>query len=435
MVGLVTWNQDTPEETLAAFVDLVRTSPERVTDLVDLLSERHPVYVGRSTNATSRMRGYLLAAFENVGLPSDALPYVFEELETGRDAYLVAAAAKALRGSASPSNSYAPFLATAIKNIRFMDDAVTFEEYKPTWPLKRFTTAMDELIQTLLWMGPEAYLAVPALESLLTTSLNSSHPANVRLSEIVAALRSQSQATQTTCCGCGSGDVTYHDQASANPSLDSTRHEVMPLDILLEDHEGNLLQTGDFFRDRPTIVVFFYTRCDNPNKCSLTISKLARLQTAISRAGFAEHLQTAAITYDPAFDLAPRLRDYGETRGVIFNDRNRFFRTVTGFDQLREFFTLGVNYGPALVNRHRIELFLVDRNGLLVDEFTRLQWDVDEVLATATALLTQPAPSFPAPKPRHIALAMATDGAHVAGEVSGCCASALSLQTGGVSSE
>ena len=46
--------------------------------------ERSPVYRGRSANTVIRMRGYLLAAFEDAGLPEEALPYVFEELESGR---------------------------------------------------------------------------------------------------------------------------------------------------------------------------------------------------------------------------------------------------------------------------------------------------------------------------------------------------------------
>ena len=62
---------------------------------MQLLPERISLYAGRSANETIRMRGYILAAFEQVELPDAALPYVLEELESGRDAYLVAAAARA----------------------------------------------------------------------------------------------------------------------------------------------------------------------------------------------------------------------------------------------------------------------------------------------------------------------------------------------------
>ena len=129
---------ETPEEDIAALVDSVKRAPHRRGVLVELLSERDPVYAGRGTNATTRMRGYVLAAFESVGLPDPALPYVIEELESGRNAYLVAAAAKAVRGLDAPVRAIVPFLLRAIDNMRDVDDAVTFETYRPTWPRSPF---------------------------------------------------------------------------------------------------------------------------------------------------------------------------------------------------------------------------------------------------------------------------------------------------------
>ena len=42
----------------------------------------------------------------------------------------------------------------------------------------------------------------------------------------------------------------------------------------LEDQDGARVTFGEFFAGKPSVVAFFYTRCDNPNKCSLTITKL-----------------------------------------------------------------------------------------------------------------------------------------------------------------
>ena len=50
-----------------------------------------------------------------------------------------------------------------------------------------------------------------------------------------------------------------------------------------EDQDGRRLTFGECFVGAPTVAVFFYTRCTNPNKCSLTIAKLAQLQAAIRR--------------------------------------------------------------------------------------------------------------------------------------------------------
>src|SRR5215213_11940537 len=160
------FDKDTPEETIAELTDTVTQSPERRDLLVQLLPERTSLYQGRSTNEAIRMRGYILAAFEQAGLPDAALPYVLEELENGRDAYLVAGAAKALRGLDTPTSRVVPFLFKAVENIRYVDDALTFERYKPRWPITNYTTALTEIFRTFGWLGAQAKSALPDLETL-----------------------------------------------------------------------------------------------------------------------------------------------------------------------------------------------------------------------------------------------------------------------------
>ena len=159
-------DKDTSEDRIAELVDIVKASPDQRDALVELLPEQHPIYLGRGTNQTIRMRGYILAAFEQVGLPEQALPYVLDELQNGREAYLVAAAAKAIRGLQNPSDEVIPFLFKAMNNIRFMDDALTFEQYKPDWPLSEHTSALQEIFQTFKWLGSYAQSALPDLERL-----------------------------------------------------------------------------------------------------------------------------------------------------------------------------------------------------------------------------------------------------------------------------
>ena len=195
-------------------------------------------------------------------------------------------------------------------------------------------------------------------------------------------IRSDGSAVHT-CCGAVStkpGFAVHHPQEEHRKGASIT-------DIELEDQDGNTLTYETFFNGRPSIVVFFYTRCDNPNKCSLTITKLARLQKALVEQRLEGLLKTAAITYDPEYDLPPTLKAYGENRGVAFGDDDRIFRTRTGFRQLQEYFQLGVNITGSIVNRHRIELFILDCRGKIAVSFTRLQWDIQEVLEQAKALL------------------------------------------------
>ena len=157
--------------------------------------------------------------------------------------------------------------------------------------------------------------------------------------------------------------------------------------VLLEDHAGDRISFKAFFHGQPSIVAFFYTRCDNPLKCSLTIAKLARVQQLLAAERVADRIRTAAITYDPAFDLAPRLRVYGQDRGVRMDAGHRLFRAVSGNDAVRDHFGLGVNYVGSLVNRHRIELHILDAQARIAASFERLRWDEREVVAQAVEVL------------------------------------------------
>jgi protein SCO1/2 len=375
-------DHETSEEQFAELVGRARYELDRQL-LLELLPERIPMYRGRSANTVTRMRGYLLAAFEGAGLPEEALPYVFEELESGRNAYVVAAAARALRGRESRSSDAVPFLLKAIENITYADDAVSFETYRPSWPLAGHTTALQEIAATVAWLGSEATSALPALRSLLQEPGVLSDAARAELESVV----SQLSAAGSCCPVPAPSPCCAHDPETASPVIHDIRPRTDALaDLELEDQDGAHVTFGEFFIGKPAVVAFFYTRCDNPNKCSLTITKLGRLQRRLPALGLDGRIRTAAITYDPQFDLPARLKAYGENRGVAFSPSDRLFRTRGSLAPLEDYFALGVSFGQTLVNRHRIELFLLDQRCRVAVAFTRLQWDVEDVLAQATGL-------------------------------------------------
>ena len=167
-----------------------------------------------------------------------------------------------------------------------------------------------------------------------------------------------------------------------------------PMDLastVFEDHAGELVTFKEFFRGHPSIVVFFYTRCDNPLKCSLTITKLARIQKLLETQGLADQIHTAAITYDPAFDLSERIRGYGQNRGVRMDARHRMLRATDGIDTLRRHFKLGVNFIESLVNRHRIEVYILDAEGRISASFERIHWDEQQVVNRTIEVLKEKA--------------------------------------------
>jgi protein SCO1/2 len=200
------------------------------------------------------------------------------------------------------------------------------------------------------------------------------------------AIRGADQADELgapSCCDSPSNGVR---SASSGP-LNLLRGSEVIGSIALEDHNGELITFEKFFVGQPTIVVFFYTRCDNPLKCSLTVTKLARLQRLLEARGLADRIHTAAITYDPAFDLPERLRIYGQDRGARMDAHHRMLRPVDDNEALRRHFDLGVNFVGPLVNRHRIEVYILDPEGRIAVSFERIHWDEQQVVARTIELL------------------------------------------------
>jgi protein SCO1/2 len=375
-----------PEPDFAALVDATAADPARRERLTELLREDHPVYDERGTATIVRMRGWLLLALARGEISDAALIFVLEELDTGLDAYLVAAAARALRSYPRPTEALAPFVMRALTNIRYRDEPVSFENYGEYAVSTTGTSPVRELFAALAWLGPHARGVLPELESLRASS-GFSGRLRIDMDRALQAIRSAAAAGEPgthACCAPPSG-MTSAVSRTANSAPGPQSIESM----VFEDHQAEQITFREFFRGQPSIVVFFYTRCDNPLKCSLTVTKLGRIQKLLEAQGLAERIRTAAITYDPAFDLPPRLRVYGQDRGVRMDSRHRMLRAVEDMDALRRHFELGVNFIESLVNRHRIEVYILDAQGRVAVSFERVHWDEQQVVASAIEVLKE----------------------------------------------
>ena len=156
----------------------------------------------------------------------------------------------------------------------------------------------------------------------------------------------------------------------------------------MQDHSGAELSFADAFHGRPSIVVFFYTRCDNPAKCPLTMYKFGSLQRLLQESELGDSIGTAAITYDPEYDRAERLLQYAHSWGVKPSALHRVLRTVGEFSALREYFELGVNFGASgIVNRHQLEAYVLDQQGQIAHVVARRRWDEAELVRLATSLV------------------------------------------------
>ena len=373
------------ETQFAALVDAIAADPARRGQLAGLLREDHAIYAERGTAAIARMRGWILLAMARVGVSDAALVFVLEELDSGTDPYLVAAAARALRSGRLPDASFAPFVMGALANIRYRDEPVSFEIYGEYAVSATGTSPVRELLATLAWLGPQARGVLPEVEALRAPAGGLPRKFRIDVERALAAIRDGDRGGDAAgdCCGMRpAASIGVHTR-TADAARPSRAIEAM----VLEDQDGTKTTFKAFFRGQPSIVVFFYTRCDNPMKCSLTIAKLARVQALLEARGLAGRIRTAAFTYDPAFDLPDRLRIYGQDRGVRTDAGHRLFRAAEDSDALREHFGLGVGFVGSLVNRHRIELYVLDAEGRVAVSFEQLRWDEQEVVARAAAML------------------------------------------------
>jgi cytochrome oxidase Cu insertion factor (SCO1/SenC/PrrC family) len=368
----------TPIADVLAYVDQLRAMPGSVDDLVNLLPEQSPIYAGRPTGDAELLRGYVLASFERTGLPQSVMAYVVEELQSGHNPYVVAAAARAARGAETMPEHIAPLLLDAIERIRQSDDVVRFDRAATPEDGTKPTTALMELFRTLARLGPQARIALPVLEAMLAR-----YPpvfADDVRADAEIAVTAISRPHQTIARSCCAGEPM------PVPLLPSNHAEIEHVE--LQDQDGRVFRFRDFFAGRPSILTFFYTRCMNPNKCSLTVTKLARVQQRIRAAGLYGRINVAGVSYDPAFDLPPRLRAYGTNRGMSFDDRTRLMRTTGPFDPFQQRFNLGVGYGTTTVNQHRLDTLLLDDQGYSIASFARVQWHEEDMLGALKSALT-----------------------------------------------
>ena len=350
-----------------ALVEDVRSDPARHRELLPLLHEGHPVYDGRGESAAVRTRGWVMAAYEDVGLPPEAVPVVLETLHTALDAFSVAAAAKAARGAVAADPALPPALTAALVRMRGRDDSVSFAGLRPSWPDPHSTTALTEVLRTLRALGSTAHgvhgdlldvrrVHAPTWSASVRDALDAAIEATAR---VPLALIETASAPYMAPPPAGTQEVGA---------------------VELEDQDGTVTTFDEHFLGRRHVVAFFYTRCGNPAKCSATVSRLAVLARQLPDMLGGADVGVAGISYDPGYDTPERLAAYGAARGMPFSETVRLFRAPAGHAVLREHFDLKVGYVATLVNQHAVELYLVGSDGRTEHSWTRLPWTVEEVL-------------------------------------------------------
>ena len=360
---------------LDALVSRVRAEPGRRDELVPLLREDAPLHRRQPRSATARRRGWILATFAEVGLPHAAVPYVLEELTTGDEPYLIASAARAARSGGPEANAaLSGALVAALGRIRVRDDLVSFAELDDGTSAGTARPASAEILDTMMHLEDAMLPALPALRALQDRD---SPRWNASVRRTVGRIIRRLEAIPE------SGSCCHHSPVAPVASKDpSPAPEPLDLTIEFENHDGEVISLGELLRAPMNLVAFFYTRCTNPEKCSATITNLARLQAALAVEGFGPSVGITAVTYDPGYDTPARLRSYGEARGLRFSPTVHAVRCTRAQNDVARAFALCVGYNGSIVNRHAIELYLVDPTGAILETWTRVRWLPEDVLTT-----------------------------------------------------
>ena len=368
------------EAELLRVVEIGRGDSAFTATFLELLDERHAIYRGVSTAAVTRMRGALLLGLGHRALPTTALPFVLEELESAHDAWLTAIAAHVLRKYPEPSTSFAEPLRSAVLNIQHRDEIVRLPHGGGDTSGAEKTTAMSEVMQTIGWLGRAGMACVPSLEDLLAR--NPGPTTSTMVAKAIEAIQSDDRMLTSEACHCDESTRPHRSE----PATDIG-------DLRFQDHHGAELTFAQAFHGHPSIVVFFYTRCDNPTKCPLTMYRFGSLQRLMQQSGLGDAIGMAAITYDPEYDRADRLLQYAQSWGAKPSAVHRILRTVGDFPSLSDYFSLGVNFSASgIVNRHQLEAFVLDHRGRIAHVVARRRWDEAELVRLAAALLTFPSP-------------------------------------------
>lgn len=168
---------------------------------------------------------------------------------------------------------------------------------------------------------------------------------------------------------------------------DGEREPVAELDIAYTNQNGERGVLRELV-DRPVLITFFYTRCQNNYKCSAALTRLTALQARLERLGLGDKIRLLAITYEPAFDDAARLKRFGVNRGLQFTGNAQALRLDEAkHEAFVKAMKAPVSFNGGAVNTHGVALHVLDAKGRLARQYHTLLWDNVQVLEDVKRLL------------------------------------------------
>lgn len=157
------------------------------------------------------------------------------------------------------------------------------------------------------------------------------------------------------------------------------RSRLQNLDIEFKNQDGRPGVLRELL-NKPVLITFFYTRCQNARKCSMAMAQLGALQRQLAQGGIDDQVRLLAISYEPQFDTPERINSYATDRGLRLGENAQALQLDSArYQQLVDELQAPANYNAGWINTHGVELSLLDAGGRLVRKYHTLIWDNDQV--------------------------------------------------------
>ena len=337
--------------------------------IAGLLPHQAAIYEGRDKWHVLRLRASVFATLSDIGVPDSALPMLVDTLAhvDERMTSLEFGAAVRAAGTLGPDGrEFIPYLLAI--NERFAEEEFSLNRYELSFPRAEATTVQLETVRALAAIAgredAEALIVLRAIaDSRRGSSLDSRliDRARKALETIERRADRDPEATPPIRV------------ATLTPWMaPADRRTLTHLDVTLETHEG-VQQSLSRLIDRPVLLTFFYSRCQNAEKCSTTMIRLAQLQRELAALGLTNEVRLLALTLEPDHDTPVRLKRYALDRGLKLGGdalAGRF--EVVGHAAILRELDTPVSYNGGWVNTHGVESVLLDANGRLVRKYTML---------------------------------------------------------------
>lgn len=397
-------DRHTDHRVIAGLLDVVRSQRLNARELGQIVSRLLPhqadIYQGRDKWHVLRLRAYTFVTLSEIGFPDSAMPMLVDALayvDERMSAVEFGAATRAVSTLGERGRRFVPYLVSTLGQ-RFSEEEFSLNRYEAEFPRAEATTVQIEVIRSLAAISTtEDDEALTALRAIVDSRAGST--LDPRLFQ---EARSALQAIETRSnsggwfkwigqwikrdIGLGTRNKSQTPEGTENlfyvtPWLKPTeRYRLQNLEIALVDHEGRSYVLGELI-DRPVLLTFFYTRCQNAGKCSTTIARLATLQHELTRRGMASDVRLLAITFEPEFDTPVRLNRYAVDRGLRLGNHALAVKLDSEDHAafVKELDT-PVGYSSGWVNTHGVEAVLVDAAGRLARKYRILGWNTAVVL-------------------------------------------------------